>query len=106
MTSQTYSGNGYAFVVNQTPVLSSDFTTTPITEASASSKFVHLFAFYDSHTFTTSEDSPSMDIVAFLGNIGGTLGLFLGISVLSVCDLIHVIVESCILVKKLVIRKK
>ena len=40
-----------------------------------------------------------MDIVAFLGNIGGTLGLFLGISVLSVCECIHVMVESCILIK-------
>jgi hypothetical protein len=98
-TSQTNSGNGYAYLVNQTSVFSSDFISTPITDVTASNKFVQLFAYYDSLSFMSSEDTPSMDIVAFLGNIGGTLGLFLGISVLSVCECIHVIVESCILVK-------
>jgi hypothetical protein len=99
LTSQTISGNGYAYLVNESHVLSSDFIATPITDVTASNKFVQLSAYYDSLSFTSSEDSPSMDIVAFLGNIGGTLGLFLGISVLSVCECIHVIVESCILVK-------
>jgi hypothetical protein len=98
LTSQTFSGNGYAYLVNESHVLSSDFESTPITDLTASNKFVQLFAYYDSLSFTSSDDSPSMDIVAFLGNIGGTLGLFLGISVLSVCECIHVIVESCILV--------
>jgi hypothetical protein len=99
LTSQTFSGNGYAFLVNESHVLSSDFISSPITDVTASNKFVQFFAYYDSLSFTSSEDSPSMDIVAFLGNIGGTLGLFLGICVLSVCEFIHVIVENCILVK-------
>jgi hypothetical protein len=41
-----------------------------------------------------------MDIVGFLGNVGGTLGLFLGISVFSLCELIHVLVECCLLGKQ------
>jgi hypothetical protein len=97
LTSQTFSGNGYAYLVNESPVYSSDFTTTPVTEATASNKFLQLFVYYESLSFTSSEDSPSMDIVAFLGNVGGTLGLFLGVSALSLCELIHLIVESCIL---------
>jgi len=99
LTSQTFSGNGYAYLVNQTSVFSSDFISSPITDVTASNKFVQLFAYYDSLSFTSSEDSPSMDIKAFLGNIGGTFGLFLGISVLSLCELMHVMVESCLLVK-------
>jgi hypothetical protein len=99
LTSQTYSGNGFALIVNQTPVFFSDFNTTPITEATASNKFVQLYVYYDSFSFTSSQDSSSMDIVAFLGNIGGTLGLFLGVSLLSMCELIHVVIESCILVR-------
>jgi hypothetical protein len=97
LTSQMFTGNGYAYVVNESSVYSSDFTTTPITETTASNKFIQLFVYYDSLSFTFSEDSPSMDIVAFLGNAGGTLGLFLGLSALSLCELIHLIVESCIL---------
>jgi hypothetical protein len=51
---------------------------------------------YDKLSYTSSEDSPSMDIVALFGNVGGTLGLFLGLSVLSFCEVLHVIFESCI----------
>jgi hypothetical protein len=42
-----------------------------------------------------------MDIVGYLGSIGGTLGLFLGISVFSLCELIHVLVECCLRAKQL-----
>jgi len=48
-----------------------------------------------------------MDILMLLGNIGGTLGLFLGVSLLSVCELVHVMIESCLIVKdRFVIRKQ
>jgi hypothetical protein len=99
LTTQTFSGFGYALVVNQTPSFLSDFNSAPITETEASNKFVQLILYYDSLTFTSSTDTPSMDIVAFLGNIGGTLGLFLGISLLSVCETLHVIIESGFLLK-------
>jgi hypothetical protein len=95
LTSQTFAGIGYAFIANQTSSILSDFNSSKIDDASASNKFVQLHLFYDSLVFTSSVDSPSMDIVAFLGNIGGTIGLFLGISVLSVCELIHVLFELC-----------
>ena len=49
--------------------------------------------YYDSLSFVSSEDTPSMDIVALLANVGGTLGLFLGISVLSLFEALHVLVE-------------
>jgi hypothetical protein len=94
LTSQTFAGIGYAFIANQTSSLRSDFNSSKIDEATASNKFVQLYLYYESLSFTSSVDSPSMDIVAFLGNIGGTIGLFLGISVLSVCELIHVLFES------------
>jgi len=97
LTSQSFSGVGFAFVANQTSSILSDFNSSTIDEAAASNKFVQLFMFYDSLAFTSSVDSPSMDIVTFLGNVGGTLGLFLGISVLSVCELIDVLFESCFL---------
>ena len=34
-----------------------------------------------------------MDIAALLGNIGGNLGLFLGMSMLSVCEIIEILIE-------------
>jgi hypothetical protein len=96
---QTSSGIGYANLIKSKPKLTSDFSSTPINEYTASNKFVQLNIYYDSLSYTMSTDSPSMDIVAFLGSIGGTLGLFLGVSVLSVCELMHVLVEGSIIVK-------
>ncbi len=61
---------------------------------------MQLLLYYDSLTFTSSTDTPSMDMVAFLGNIGGTLGLLLGISLLSVCETIHVLIETGFLLKQ------
>jgi hypothetical protein len=34
-----------------------------------------------------------MDIAALLGNIGVNLGLFLGMSMLSVCEIIEILIE-------------
>ena len=92
-------GLKYVSFIEQTPVFLSDFNSTPINEATTSNKFVQLYAFYDSLSYKVSIDSLGMDIVSFLGSIGGTLGLFLGVSLLSVCELVHVIVESCLIVK-------
>jgi hypothetical protein len=99
LTTQTFSGLGYALLVNQIPSFLSDFNSAPNTEAEASNKFVQLLLYYDSLTFTSSTGTPSMDMVAFLGNIGGTLGLLLGVSLLSVCETIHVLIESGFLLK-------
>jgi hypothetical protein len=38
-------------------------------------------------------ETPSMDVVALLANIGGTMGLFLGMSLLHVCELAEVFIE-------------
>jgi hypothetical protein len=95
LTSQAVVGTLFAALVKSRPVYASDFTTTtPINDVTSSNKFVELNLYYDSLTYTTSTDSPSMDIAAFLANVGGTLCLLLGISLLSVCELIHVIIES------------
>ena len=101
VTTRTASGIGFSNLIKQTKTFFSDFNSTPITVETASNKFVQLFIYYDSLKYTSSHDSPSMDIVNFLGNIGGTLGLFLGISFLSLCEFLHVVVEFCFILKQL-----
>jgi len=39
-----------------------------------------------------------MDVVALLANIGGTMGLFLGVSLLHVCELAEAFIELGFLV--------
>jgi hypothetical protein len=99
LTSQSYTGLLFEALVKSSQTFMSDFNYTPITPETASNKFVELNLYYDSLSFTSSEDSPSMDIVTLLGNVGGTLGLFLGICILSLFEIIHVLVETCFVVK-------
>ena len=106
LTSQKYTGPLFETLVKSNPLFASDFTFTPITQETASNKFVEAIIYYDSLTYTSSEDTPSMDIVALLGNIGGTLGLLLGLSVLTLFESMHVIFESLILVYKRLLKSQ
>ena len=54
--------------------------------------------FYETMTFTTVQEYPSIDFGTFLSNLGGTLGLYIGISFLSIVELIELIfllIETC-----------
>ena len=73
--------------------------TTKTFATKASVNFVQLKLFYDSLAFSSSTDTPSMDIVAILSNLGGTLGLFLGVCAFSLCEFVHVFVEGLCFVK-------
>jgi hypothetical protein len=98
VTSQTLAGLKYMSLIQQSQILSSDFNMTPISELTSSNKFVQLSIYYDSLSYTSSVDTPTMGIVSLLGSVGGTLGLFLGVSVLSACELMHVVFASCMFV--------
>ena len=45
---------------------------------------------YDSMSYTLSTESPTLDIIGLLAYIGGTLGLFLGISVLTFVEFLEI----------------
>jgi hypothetical protein len=66
----------------------------------AHKNFIKFDIFYDSLTYELSTESSKMDIVSFLANVGGNLGLFLGVSVISICECIEVLVELCIMKMK------
>ncbi len=99
MTSQSASGIGFVKLIKENHTFLSDFNSTPLTVESTSNKFVQLYVNYDSLKYASSTDTPSMDILMLLGNIGGTLGLFLGVSLLSVCEFVQVMIECCLIVK-------
>ena len=48
-----------------------------------------LNVYYDSIMYTQVDDSPAQDIGSVLSNIGGLLGLFIGISVLSFLEVVE-----------------
>ena len=73
--------------------LLSDFVTTPLSAQSAKHSVARVNIYYDTLSYTVTSELPKMDMVALMANIGGTLSLFLGISVLSVFEVVDVLIE-------------
>ena len=87
------SGDDFVDYIRDNKNLSSDFIQTKIDSANAANSVVKVNIFYDSMSYELSTESPKMDIVSLLASIGGNLGLFLGVSVFSLCELIEVATE-------------
>ena len=86
-------GDLYADFIRANQNISADFGEQPINAETAKKSFSYAYLYYDSLAYTLSTEVPSMDIVALLANIGGTLGLFLGVSLLHLCEIVEVLIE-------------
>ena len=86
-------GGDFVSTIKNNSHLTSDFINRPIDSTQAEKSFIRLNIFYDSLSYTLTTESPQMDWVTLLGSIGGNLGLFLGVSVFSFCELVEVLVE-------------
>ena len=86
-------GDLYADFINSNGNLLSDFRNKPINSESAKNNFVYIDIFYNSLSYTETTESPLMDIVTLLANIGGTLGLFLGLSLIQIFELFDIFIE-------------
>ena len=90
-------GDIFVNYVQKNRNLSSDFVTKPINSETVSQSIVSLNIFYESLSYTLSTESPQMDVISLLANIGGHLGLFLGISVFSLCEIVEVAMEMILI---------
>ena len=73
--------------------LSSGFLTLPISPEKALESFVSLNVFYESLSYSLTIESPQLDLFSLLASIGGNLGLILGVSLFSICELVEVLIE-------------
>ena len=89
----------YEKIKNKT-LLASDFGTKRMNRDSIGTSVVSVNIFYQSLSFILTTESPRMDIVSLLASIGGNLGLFLGVSVFSLCEIIEVIIEMFYILKE------
>ena len=80
--------------------LSSDFIYRNLDSAATMEKsVVKVNIFYDKLSYTLTTESPQMDAISLLGSIGGNLGLFLGVSVFSLCEIVEAFIEIFYLIK-------
>jgi hypothetical protein len=87
------SGDYYLDLINERPSLRSDFLASNLTLEKALKSFLVLNIYYDSLSYTRITESPQMDFIALLGSVGGNMGLFLGVSVFSLFEIVEVLLE-------------
>jgi glutaredoxin 2 len=61
--------------------------------ADVKQSIINLNVFYDRLSFTQITEKPSFPFVDLISNVGGTFGLFLGISLLSFLEVVEIIYE-------------
>ncbi len=93
LTAHQFQGNIYTEYIKNNRNLSSDFLNKEINSDTVGYSIASLYIFYGSLSYTISNESPKMDFVSLLANIGGNLGLFLGLSMLSLCEIIELTIE-------------
>ena len=93
VTSYDVIGDFYYDYIRTNGNLSSHFVKRNLTTTTAKDSFTFTLVYYESMSYTIVTETPSMDLVALLANIGGTLGLFLGVSLLHVCEVLDVVIQ-------------
>jgi len=56
--------------------------------------FISIRIYYDKASYTRINEIPKIEIVDLIANIGGNLGLFLGVSFLSFAEIFELIFET------------
>jgi hypothetical protein len=81
--------------------LTSDFIERKFNDSvTLAQSIVSVNIFYDRLSYTSTTETPQMDGASLFGSIGGNLGLFLGASVFSMCEIIEVMMEVFFILRK------
>jgi hypothetical protein len=83
----------YLSYLESKPNLTSDFFSNEINAETARESFISLNIFYETLSYDISSESPQLALITLFANVGGYLGLFLGVSVFSLFEIIQVLIE-------------
>ena len=86
--------------INENKNLKSDYGTKIITPDTVRKSVSRLTLFSDSLSYMESTESPKMDWVSLLANIGGHLGLFLNVGFFSLCEIFTMAFEILIVLRE------
>ena len=78
-----------------------DFINRTLDSQLIKDSFVDISISYESLSYALSTETPKMDVVSLLAEIGGNLGLFLGLSVFSLFEFIEALMEIVLNLRKL-----
>ena len=91
-TSQFSSEIYYDYIKNKT-AFHSKFDDEELTFRTVKEGLVKLNIYYDSLTYTEMTESVSMNAVSLLSSIGGFMGMFLGMSIMTLVEILEVLIK-------------
>ena len=94
-TTSSFNINGDLYVnkIQNNSNLASNYVKQEINDETVAKSYVRINVFYESLSYLVSEESPQWDGFSLIANIGGNLGLFLGVSFFSLCEIITTFIE-------------
>jgi len=94
-------GDSYFEIIRKRPNLRDDFINRSFDIENVRTSLVRVYIFYDALAYTESiEIASKTSILSLAATIGGILSLFLGVSVLSLFELVEVFIGVCFILKK------
>ena len=90
ITSYQLIGAQFLGKVLNNSIITSDFITRILDTTQIEKSLIQVSIFYESLSYILSEETPRMNMVSLLASIGGNLGLFLGVSVFSLYEMVTI----------------
>ncbi len=86
--------------INEHSNLTSDFVSTPINAMTTQQRVAQVNIFYYSLSYMLSYETPKMNMAGLFSSVGGNMGLFMGVSFFSLCEMIELFIEIIFILKK------
>ena len=80
-------------IIKSHDAFKSKYDENELTIADITDDIVKLNVYYESLTYTLSEESVSMNLVGLFASIGGFMGSFLGMSLMTLVELLEIIIK-------------
>ena len=84
-------GDLYYEYIRQNTNITSDFIDRRLNKDTVTYSIVAVNIFYDSLSYYLSTEEPKLNIVGLLAAMGRNVGLFMGVSLLSICEIIEIL---------------
>ena len=88
-----YPSEAYGNLLMNLKAIKSKFPNNSVTFEKLKQSTLALNVYYDNLKFTVIEESPAMDLITLISGMGGTLGLFIGVSFLSFVEILEILIR-------------
>jgi hypothetical protein len=94
-----YPTTSYADLLSRFGVISDVFSIDEFSQQ-LKDNILKVNVYFDSLSYTSISEAPSIELISFISNVGGLLGLFLGATVLSFLEIVEFVIIIIQIIQK------